>query len=229
MVFLCDPGGNTLAVVAAVRAAGAVSTAALHQEAARPENGIRPLQLLTQRHGEVARSATVQSHLLPQKVEISTTSKTQTRHDQSHILSNLYLMQPSYFLVKNVLPLAFLLWMKDFPSTCHVGLYSSSISTCHRSGSRYFKTSSMVLRPATASDNSSIPCREGGRTTGAAGSDTLYRRTKMERDGKDRSFIQKILYLSIKLQKENVLNVKICFLTFNGPFNKKSSSSARAA
>ncbi len=59
MVFLCDPGGNTLAVIAAVRAAGAVSTTALHQEAAWPENGICPLQLLTQGYREVAWSAAV--------------------------------------------------------------------------------------------------------------------------------------------------------------------------
>lgn len=43
MVLLCDPGGHTLAVVAAVSAAGTVSTTALHQEAAGPENGICPL------------------------------------------------------------------------------------------------------------------------------------------------------------------------------------------
>lgn len=79
--------------------------------------------------------------------------------------------------VKTFLPLAFLLWMKDFPSTCHEGLYNSSISTCHRSGSRYFMTSSTVLRPATASDNSSIPCRDGGSAAGPSGSDTLCRKT----------------------------------------------------
>lgn len=83
--------------------------------------------------------------------------------------------------VENVLPLGFLLRMKDFPSTCHVGLYNSSISTCHRSGSRYCMTSSMVLSPATASDNSSIPCRDGGRTAGTSGSDTLCGETSMTR------------------------------------------------
>lgn len=65
VVFLCDPGGNALAVVAAVGAAGAVSPAALHQEAAWPENGVGLLQLLAQRHGEVARRATVQSNFIP--------------------------------------------------------------------------------------------------------------------------------------------------------------------
>lgn len=65
VVFLCDPGGNALAVVAAVGAAGAVSAAALHQEAAWPENGVGPSQLLAQRHGEVARRATVQSNFIP--------------------------------------------------------------------------------------------------------------------------------------------------------------------
>ena len=79
MVFLCDPGGDTLAVVAAVRAAGAVSTTALHQEAAGPEDGICPLQLLTQGHGEVARRAAVQLHFLPQQIEIGPASKTQRR------------------------------------------------------------------------------------------------------------------------------------------------------
>lgn len=76
MVLLGHPAGNALAVVAAVRAAGAVSTAAFHQEAARPENGIGPLQLLTQGHGEVAWSAAVQLDFLPQQVEISSSSKT---------------------------------------------------------------------------------------------------------------------------------------------------------
>lgn len=48
MVFLGDPGRDALTVVAAVGAAGAVSAAALHQEAAGPEDGVRPRQLLTQ-------------------------------------------------------------------------------------------------------------------------------------------------------------------------------------
>lgn len=65
VVFLCDPGGNALAVVAAVGAAGAVSAAALHQEAAWPENGVGLLQLLAQGHGEVARRATVQPNFIP--------------------------------------------------------------------------------------------------------------------------------------------------------------------
>ena len=68
MVFLCDPGRNTLTVEAAVRAAGTVSTTALHQEAARPENGICPLQLLTQGNREVSWGAAVQSHFLPQQI-----------------------------------------------------------------------------------------------------------------------------------------------------------------
>lgn len=97
MVFLCDPGGNTLAVVAAVRAAGTVSTTALHQEAAWPENGICPLQLLTQGYREVAWSAAVQSNFLPQQIEISPSSKTQTRHDQNHLLSKQTLLF-SHFL-----------------------------------------------------------------------------------------------------------------------------------
>lgn len=70
VVFLRDPGGDALAVVAAVGAAGAVSAAALHQEAAWPENGVGLLQLLAQRHGEVARRAAVQSNFVPQQIEI---------------------------------------------------------------------------------------------------------------------------------------------------------------
>jgi hypothetical protein len=46
MVLVDYPGGHTLAVEAAVRAAGTVTPAALHQEAARPEDGVRPLELL---------------------------------------------------------------------------------------------------------------------------------------------------------------------------------------
>lgn len=78
MVFLRDSGGDTLTVVAAVRAAGTVSTTALHQEAAGPENGICPPQLLTQGHREVARSAAVQSNFLPQLVEIGSSLKMRT-------------------------------------------------------------------------------------------------------------------------------------------------------
>lgn len=77
MVFLCDPGRLTLAVVAAVGAAGAVSAAALHQEAAWPENGIGPLELLTQGDGEVPGSAAVQADFLSQQIEIGSASKTQ--------------------------------------------------------------------------------------------------------------------------------------------------------
>lgn len=75
VVFLRDPGGNALAVVAAVRAAGAVSTAAIHQEAAWPEDGIGPLQLLTQRHGKVARCAAVQANFVPEQIQICSSSK----------------------------------------------------------------------------------------------------------------------------------------------------------
>lgn len=100
---------------------------------------------------------------------------------------------------QNVLPLAFLLWMKDFPSTCHVGLYNSSISSCHLSGSRYFMTSSTVFSPATASDNSSMPCRDGGSTAGTSGSDTICRKNQMmEKDSTEKSFmyyIQKQKYI----------------------------------
>lgn len=77
MVLLGDPCRGALAVVAAVGATGAVSTAALHQEAAGPEDGICPLQLLAQGYGEVARRAAVQLNLLPQQIEIGSSSKTQ--------------------------------------------------------------------------------------------------------------------------------------------------------
>lgn len=70
MVLVDYPGGHTLAVEAAVRAAGTVTPAALHQEAARPEDGVRPLELLPQGDREVARRAAVQSHLFSQQVEI---------------------------------------------------------------------------------------------------------------------------------------------------------------
>lgn len=85
--------------------------------------------------------------------------------------------------VNSFLPLAFLVWMNDFPSTCHVGLYNSSISICHLSGSRYFMTSSTVLSSCTASDSSSMSCRDGGRTAGALGSDTLCGKTNKSNEG----------------------------------------------
>lgn len=159
MVFLGDPGGDALTVVAAVRAAGAVSAAALHQEAAGPEDGVRPRQLLAQRHGEVARRAAVQPDVLPQQIEIDSPLKGSTRRGAS------YKNRPtlrSLSVWQHVVPLAFLFRMKDFPRTCQVGLYSSSMSTCHLSGSRYFITSSTVLNPPTASDSSSMPCCDGG-------------------------------------------------------------------
>lgn len=60
--------------------------------------------------------------------------------------------------------------MNDFPRTCQVGLYSSSMSTCHLSGSRYFITSSTVPSPPTASDSSSMPCCDGGGTAAESAS-----------------------------------------------------------
>lgn len=188
VVFLCDPGGNTLAVVAAVRAAGAVSTAALHQEAAWPENGIGPFQLLAQSYRKVAWSATVQSNFIPQKIKISSSLKT----CMWTLPVKLYLQRicdKLPFQMLKSLPLPFLLWMNDFPSTCQDGLYNSSISTCHRSGSRYLMTSSTVLRPSTASESSSIPWRDGGRAAASSGSDTLCEwKADGQRDGKEMSF-----------------------------------------
>lgn len=80
MVFLGDPGRDALTVVAAVGAAGAVSAAALHQEAAGPEDGVRPRQLLTQRHREVARRAAVKPDVLPQQIEIDSPFDRQHTH-----------------------------------------------------------------------------------------------------------------------------------------------------
>lgn len=74
MIFLCDSGRNTLTVVAAVRAAGTVSTTALHQEAAGPENDICPFQLFTQGYREITWRAAVELNFFPQKIEISSTS-----------------------------------------------------------------------------------------------------------------------------------------------------------
>lgn len=79
MVFLCDPCWHALAVNAAMRAAGAVSTTALYKEAAGPENDICPFQFLSQRHGVVTWSAAVQTNFLPQHIEISSFSKTQKK------------------------------------------------------------------------------------------------------------------------------------------------------
>lgn len=47
VVFLCNSGGETLAVEAAMRAAGTVPTATLDEEAAGPEDDICPFQLFS--------------------------------------------------------------------------------------------------------------------------------------------------------------------------------------
>lgn len=92
MVFFCDPGRHTLAVVAAVRTAGTVSTTTLHQEAAGPENGICPLQLLTQGYGEVAWSAAVQLDVLSQLIEIISSLK--MPHKTQSELVHVHVQQP---------------------------------------------------------------------------------------------------------------------------------------
>lgn len=79
VVLFGDAGGLALAVVAAVGAAGAVPTTTPHQEAAGPENGIGPLELLAQRHGQVARRAAVQLRFLPKLVEVSASSRGKTK------------------------------------------------------------------------------------------------------------------------------------------------------
>lgn len=48
MVFFGHFGGRALAIVAVVRAACTVPSTALHQQAAGPEDGVRPFQLLPQ-------------------------------------------------------------------------------------------------------------------------------------------------------------------------------------
>lgn len=90
--------------------------------------------------------------------------------------------------------------MKDFPSKCHVGLYNSSISSCHLSGSRYFMTSSSVFSVATASDSSSTPCCDGAGGAGGAGTDALCRKEIKMGD------LQNHVYSIVSVQ--NVLNGK---------------------
>lgn len=70
MVLFGDFCWHTLALVAALLTTGTVSTTAFHQQTQRPEDGVRPFQLLPQRHREVARGATVQPCLLLQEVQI---------------------------------------------------------------------------------------------------------------------------------------------------------------
>lgn len=89
VVLLRYPGWNTLTVVAPVRATGTVSTTTLHQEAARPENGIRPFKLFTQGYGEVTWSTAVQSNLFPQQIEISSAFKAQKKWSASFSLVNM--------------------------------------------------------------------------------------------------------------------------------------------
>ena len=98
--------------------------------------------------------------------------------------------------------------MKDFPSTCHEGLYNSSISSCHRSGSRYFMTSSMVPSPATASDRSSMPCRDGAGTAGTSGPDALCGKHTMKRHGNRKSHLLKNVYTELR-QKKHVFRCMI--------------------
>lgn len=64
------------------------------------------------------------------------------------------------------LPLDFLPWTYAFPRTCQVGLYRSSKSNCHLSGSRYRISSSTVLKPATALFNKSNGKDEGDSAVG---------------------------------------------------------------
>lgn len=64
MVFFGDFRWHTLALVAALLATGTVPSTSFHQETQRPEDGVRSLQLLPQRHREVARGAAVQPRLL---------------------------------------------------------------------------------------------------------------------------------------------------------------------
>lgn len=70
VVFFGHFSGSALTLVAVVRAAGAVSSTSLHQQAAGPEDHVRPLQLLTQGHRIITRSAAVEPDLLPEQVQI---------------------------------------------------------------------------------------------------------------------------------------------------------------
>lgn len=70
MVFFGDFGWHTLAVIAALLTAGTVPTTPFDQQAQWPEDGVCPLELLAQGHGEVARGAAVQPRLLLQQVQI---------------------------------------------------------------------------------------------------------------------------------------------------------------
>lgn len=70
MVFFGHFGGWTLAIVAVVRAACAVPSTTLHQQAVGPEDGVRPFQLLTQCDGKVPWSATVKPYLLTKQVQV---------------------------------------------------------------------------------------------------------------------------------------------------------------
>lgn len=70
MILLGDLAGDTLTLAAGLQAARAVPATALHQEAARPEDGVGPLQLLPDRHREVAGRAAVEPHLLLEQVQV---------------------------------------------------------------------------------------------------------------------------------------------------------------
>lgn len=70
VILLGDLAGDTLTLAAGLQAARAVPATALHQEAARPEDGVGPLQLLPDRHREVAGRAAVEPHLLLEQVQV---------------------------------------------------------------------------------------------------------------------------------------------------------------
>ena len=70
VILLGDLAGDALTLAAGVQAARAVPAAALHQQAARPEDGVGPLQLLPDGHGEVAGCAAVEPHLLLEQVQV---------------------------------------------------------------------------------------------------------------------------------------------------------------
>lgn len=69
VILLGDFAGDTLTLAAGVQAARAVPAAALHQETARPEDSVGPLELLPDGHGEVARRAAIEPHLFLEQVQ----------------------------------------------------------------------------------------------------------------------------------------------------------------
>lgn len=93
--------GRALTLVAVVRTAGAVSTTSLHQQAAGPENHVRPLQLLTQGHRIITWSAAVEPDLLPEQVQIHHALK-HTHTDFRQLFSPTFIITLRHSKIQNV-------------------------------------------------------------------------------------------------------------------------------